>query len=81
MPVLLWLLGVPFVVILALDVPHPLERGVGLLMRLIQQRVRPQVRTFDRESFLRSTEVVPGWFVSRNGAESYPPQFVRLPAH
>ena len=34
-------------------------------MRLIQQRVRPQGRTFNRESFLRSTEVVPGWFVSR----------------
>ena len=39
-------------------------------MRLIQQRVRPQGRTFNRESFLRSPEVVPGWFVSRNGADS-----------
>jgi hypothetical protein len=35
------------------------------MMRLIQQRVRPRVRTF-----LRATETVPGWFVSRNGADA-----------
>jgi hypothetical protein len=39
-------------------------------MLLIQQRVRPQGRTFNRESFLRSTEVVPRWFVGRKGADS-----------
>jgi len=35
----------------ALRLPHPLERGVGPLMRLIQQRVRPQGRTFTESPF------------------------------
>ena len=44
-------------------------------MRLIQQRVRPQGRTFNRESFLRSTEVVPGLFVSEMALNQPRPQF------
>jgi len=72
MPVLLWLLGVPIVVILALYVFHILEKK-GLAGRVKAPHFRESGP--DAGLFLRATER-PGWFVSRDAGSTSTPTFL-----